>query len=49
MWKSRGSLSAPPTWINPKYSVDSCGKRNPFKDQSEIDKVINALHKAGLK
>jgi hypothetical protein len=35
--------------INPKFSVDSYAKRLPYKDQSEIDKFINALRKAGLK
>jgi adenylate cyclase len=35
--------------INPKYSVDSFAKRLSYKDQSQKDKLINALHKAGLK
>lgn len=35
--------------INPKFSVDSYAKVIPFKDQSETDKFINALRKAGLK
>ncbi len=35
--------------INPKFSVDSYAKRLLFKDQSETDKVVNALRKAGLK
>jgi adenylate cyclase len=37
--------------INPKFSVDSYAKSRAylFKDQSEADKVVNALHKAGLK
>jgi len=35
--------------INPKFSVDSWAKNLPFKDRSEIDKIINALRKAGLK
>jgi adenylate cyclase len=37
--------------INPKFSVDSYAKTRAylFKDQSEADKVVNALHKAGLK
>jgi adenylate cyclase len=34
---------------NPKYSVDSWAKRMLYKEQSEIDKVVNALRKAGLK
>jgi TolB-like protein len=35
--------------INPKFSVDSAAKNLPFKDQSETDKLVNALRKAGLK
>ncbi|MGZ3567268.1 MAG: tetratricopeptide repeat protein, partial [Thermodesulfobacteriota bacterium] len=35
--------------INPKFSVDSFAKQSRFKDQSQTDKVINALRKAGLK
>jgi adenylate cyclase len=35
--------------INPKFSVDSSIKILPFKDQSEADKLVDALHKAGLK
>jgi adenylate cyclase len=35
--------------INPKFSVDNWAKILPFKDQSETDKIINALRKAGLK
>ena len=35
--------------INPKFSVDSYAKRLTFKDQSQIDDVVNALRKAGLK
>ena len=35
--------------INPKFSVDSYAKVLPYKDQSQTDKVINALRKAGLK
>jgi adenylate cyclase len=35
--------------INPKYSVDYYAKTLAFKDQSQTDKVINALRKAGLK
>jgi hypothetical protein len=31
--------------INPKFSA----KMLPYKDQSQTDKVINALRKAGLK
>jgi adenylate cyclase len=36
--------------INPKFSMDYWAKISaPYKDQSEIDKVVNALRKAGLK
>ena len=35
--------------INPKFSLDSFAKTLPYKDQSEKDKIINALRKAGLK
>ena len=35
--------------INPKFSVDSHVKIVPYKDQSQTDKIVNALRKAGLK
>jgi adenylate cyclase len=35
--------------INPKYSVDSFAKNHPYKDQSQTDKVVNAMREAGLK
>jgi adenylate cyclase len=35
--------------INPKYSLDSFAKSFPYKDQSQKDKLIDALRKAGLK
>jgi adenylate cyclase len=35
--------------INPKFSVDNYAKIITYKDQSETDKVIDALRKAGLK
>ncbi|MGZ6202986.1 MAG: tetratricopeptide repeat protein [Thermodesulfobacteriota bacterium] len=35
--------------INPKFSVESWKKRSPYKDQSETDRIIAALRKAGLK
>ena len=35
--------------INPNFSVDSWARSLAFKDQSETDKVVNALRKAGLK
>ena len=34
---------------DPKFSVDSAAKKLLYKDQSEIDKVVNAWRKAGLK
>ena len=35
--------------INPKFSVDKFAKQFLMKDQSEMDKIVNALRKAGLK
>ncbi len=35
--------------LNPKFSVDYWAKISPLKEQSELDKYINALRKAGLK
>jgi adenylate cyclase len=35
--------------INPKFSLDFWAKISPFKDRTEIDKIVNALRKAGLK
>ncbi len=35
--------------INSKYSLDSFAKTHAYKDQSETDKIINALRQAGLK
>jgi hypothetical protein len=35
--------------VNPKFSLDFLPKMLPYKDQSETDKVANALRKAGLK
>jgi len=34
---------------NPKFSPDFFARTTPLKDKSEIDKVVNALRKAGLK
>ena len=34
--------------INPKFSLDYFAKILPYKDQSQNDKIINALRKAGL-
>ena len=35
--------------INPKFSLDSWAKTFRYKDQSQKDKIVNALRKAGLK
>ena len=35
--------------INPAYSVERYRGRAPFKNQADLDRVIAALHKAGLK
>ena len=35
--------------INPKFSLDSYARIIPYKDQSETDKIVDALRKAGLK
>ena len=35
--------------INPKFSLDSFAKMSQYKDQSQTDKIVNALRKAGLK
>ena len=35
--------------LNPKFSVDYWAKISALKEQSEIDKFINALRKAGLR
>jgi TolB-like protein/class 3 adenylate cyclase/Tfp pilus assembly protein PilF len=35
--------------LNPKFSVDYWAKVSPYKDQTETDKIIDALRKAGLK
>ena len=35
--------------VNSKFSLDSLAKMLPYKDQSQTDKVVNALRKAGLR
>ena len=35
--------------INPKFSLENYAKTLAYKDQSETDKYVNALRKAGLK
>jgi adenylate cyclase len=35
--------------LNPKFSLDNFARTLPFKDQSQTDRVIDALRKAGLK
>jgi adenylate cyclase len=47
--KEADSEAAEVLRINPKYSLDSFAKSLAYKDQSQKDKLINALRKAGLK
>jgi adenylate cyclase len=47
--KEAQSEAAEALRINPKFSPDFFAKTTPLKDKSEIDKVVNALRKAGLK
>ena len=35
--------------LNSKFSLDFWAKRQIYKDQSEVDKLVDALRKAGLK
>ena len=35
--------------VNPKFSLNSLAKMLPYKDQSQTDKIVNALRKAELK
>jgi hypothetical protein len=35
--------------MNPKFSLDSYAKTIPYRDQSQKDRIRNALRKAGLK
>ena len=35
--------------IDPTFSLVQYGRTPPFKDKSQVDLVINALRKAGLK
>jgi adenylate cyclase len=35
--------------LNPKYSLVRKGKSSPFKNQADLELIINALRKAGLK
>ena len=35
--------------INPNYSLEVLGQRLPFKDQAELERLLTALRKAGLK
>jgi tetratricopeptide (TPR) repeat protein len=35
--------------INPNFTCDSYAKTLPYKNQADIDRVIGALRKAGLK
>lgn len=35
--------------IDPGFSVDNFAHRIPYKNQSDTDRILNALRKAGLK
>ena len=35
--------------LNPKFSLESYAKTLPFKNQAQIDRLVDALRKAGLK
>ncbi len=35
--------------INPKFSLESYAKTLPFKNQAQLDRLVEALRKAGLK
>ena len=35
--------------VDPKFSVDHFAGRIPYKNQSDTDRILNALRKAGLK
>jgi adenylate cyclase len=35
--------------LNPKFSLESYAKTLPFKNQAQIDRLVEALRKAGLK
>jgi tetratricopeptide (TPR) repeat protein len=35
--------------INPKFSLQEWQKKLPYKNKADIDRYIDALHKAGLK
>jgi len=35
--------------LTPKFSVDKSASRLPYKNQSDTDRILNALRKAGLK
>ncbi len=35
--------------LNPKFSLDYLAKVSGYKDRTEIEKIITALRKAGLK
>jgi adenylate cyclase len=34
--------------LNPRFSVESFGRTSTIKDRSVIDKLMNAMRKAGL-
>ncbi len=35
--------------INPNFSLKAWRQRRPYKDQAELERNLNALHKAGLR
>ena len=35
--------------IDPNFSIDNFADRIPYKNQSDTDRILNALRKAGLK
>jgi hypothetical protein len=35
--------------INPKFTVDTFAKTRVYKEQSEIDSIVSAMRKVGLK
>jgi hypothetical protein len=47
--KEAGAEAAEVLRVNPKFSLDDHAKRIAYKDQSQADKLVNALRKAGLK
>jgi adenylate cyclase len=44
-----GTHAAEVLGINPKFSLESYAKTQPYKNKADLDRCIAALHKAGLK